>query len=632
MQLNDAQKEAVNFKDGALAVIACPGAGKTGCIVERINKLLEGGISPEEILAVTFTNKAANEMKERLTNKGHSVSKMWVMTFHKACVQILRKVAKVEGYSDSFNIYDDREQKSAIKHSLADLEIIKDDPLHDIKELQRIIEFQKNNLLDDEELIEEHGYLQDQINIIHRYHEILKENDALDFTDLLAVTNKIFNNHPQIRDYYSKRFKYVLIDEAQDTNLLQYKLIDHLCSYHKNIAIVSDEDQSVYEWRGALPGNVQKFIKDYSAKIVVLETNYRSTPEILKISENLINHNQNRIEKALNTPNDSIKNSVEFYELEDPSDEARFVANNISAIKSKLNISNKDISVIYRSNAQSREFESAFRNADIPYKLVGGFSFYERKEVKTCISYLKFLDNPKNMIAFSNCINEPKRGIGDVGVMKIIRTAQRTNKSIYDICKDPPKIKGMTKRAYEGMVNFSYSYNNVNWDNPTNYVRLVLEQSKYLEALYQQDQKDKTFRRDNAEELINSIEYWVSQQKSPKLSNYFQEIALLTSEDSEDNEDGVFLMTAHSSKGLEFPVVFLVGMEEGLLPHVKSLEERGPEEERRVCYVAATRAKKKLILTRSKSRFHRGELKRTVRSRFLIEAGVCSEQFEEIIE
>lgn len=637
MNLNTAQQEVRNHMDGPLLVAAVPGAGKTRCIVERIKHLIDQGIERRAILAVTFTNKAAAEMKLRLETEGYPVGQMTVSTFHSFCVGILRKCGHLLGFADNFNIYDEKDQTSHIRHILKELGLLKtvtalkanaenesDDEVKMLlnpDDVAKAIEQMKNQYLTIEEM--KNIYPDETITSIEKYHEHLRFHNAMDFSDLIYNVCKLFEKYPQLAQFYSKRFKHILIDEMQDTNKSQYMLIEFLMKENNNIVLVGDEDQSIYSWRYAEPRNIQKFIKEHKPKIVKLETNYRSTPDVLKVAHELIKYNEERIDKDLISVKKE-NNGVKYLELDDNKKESEFIARMIMKLASEKGIKWSDCAILYRTNMISHEFEESCRRYDIPYKVYGGFGFYDRKEVKTFLSYLKFMSNQKDVIAFNNCVNEPKRGVGDTAQIKIAKESFRTGRTLLDLCQNPPTSgpNKLTAKQAEGLQNFATVFNNIDWEHPEKFVRKVADDSGYIESLVDNDRLKGENRSDNVQELVNSFEYWANKRENPKISEYLQEIQLLASSEDDDTElgdDHVRLMTIHAAKGLEFPVVFLTGCEDGILPHKRSMEEIGIEEERRLMYVAITRAKDWLFLTRAKSRWTYGDMKQTTPSRFLYE-------------
>lgn len=984
MNLNKAQEEVKHHLDGPLLVAAVPGAGKTRCIVERIKYLIDQKIERKSILAVTFTNKAAEEMKLRLEAEGYPVGQMTVSTFHSFCVGILRKCGHLLGFADNFNIYDEKDQLSHIKHVLKELGYLKttaalkanaanedDDEVKMLlspEEVAKGIEHMKNQYLTIEELSE--FYPSEMIEAVTKYHEYLRFNNAMDFSDLIYNTCRLFDKYPQLADHFSGKFKHILVDEMQDTNRTQYMLINYLMKINRNIVLVGDEDQcttedmkvltpdgykqinrinkddfvmslcnknvvlpqkvtkviknqyngkilkitlsngttlkctynhlipsnlkisddyvvylmekkgygfrigvstsnrkgsfssetrkgyisrlcgehadniwiidtaessvkarlkeqyysvkygipmlvfhtngrklafnnediklfynsldsvtgaiklsedlhldlnnpfhrsrmsshkndrytvnvilnghrncthkysiasnnkeileklgevrkgksnnwriekatknfedislfiqtaknelndvfvnlsiktnykpfvfypasyiktgsevliftnnevskhivtniteedydgyiydlnventhnyivngvvvhnSIYSWRYAEPKNIQKFIKEHNPKVVKLETNYRSTPDILNIAYDLIQNNPERLDKGLISVKQS-NNGVRLLELDDNKKESDIVARMILKMVNERGLQWSDCAILYRTNMISHDFEESCRRYGIPYKVYGGFGFYDRKEVKTFLSYMKFISNQKDIIAFNNCVNEPKRGIGDTAQIKLSKECFRTGRSLLDLCTNPPTDgpNKLTKKQAEGFQQFATIFNNVDWEHPEKYVRQIAEASGYIEHLIENDRLKGETRSDNVKELVNSFEYWASRREDPKISEYLQEVQLLSNEDDKDIDDNhVRLMTIHAAKGLEFPLVFVVGCEDGLLPHKRSMEETGVEEERRLAYVAITRAKDFLFLTRSKTRWLYGEMKPTQPSRFLYE-------------
>lgn len=651
-KLNEEQQKVVTHDGGPCLVAAVPGAGKTRCIVERIKHLIDNGEDRKSILAVTFTNKATKEMQERLEGEGYELGQMIISTFHSFCVKILRKCGHLLGYAENFTIYDSKDQEAHMKQILKEMGMLRsaaalkkaearelnededDDNLQLFNPIDiiKIVELVKNSLKTKEEL--ENNYDPDQLDAVDKYNERLRENNAMDFTDLLYNTYILFEKYPKIAKHYSKRFKHILVDEVQDTNKAQYALIEHLMKIHENVILVGDEDQSIYGWRQAEPANIKKFINRHNPKIIKLQHNYRSTPAILSKAQTLIEHNNDRIEKQLAATKGQ-KGGVKLVEAPGNKEESRLVAKLILKLVNERGLEWSDCAVLYRANQVSHEFEEACRMNHIPYKVYGGFGFYDRKEVKTFMSYLRFLSNPKDIIAFHNCVNEPKRGIGEVARQKLWKESFSTGKSLIEICENPPS-KGATKlpkKAAAGAREFASLFTGVDMDDPVPYVRQIATESGYIDALQESDMKKNENRADNVLELVNSFEYWADKRENPKISDYLQEVQLLATGDEEDEIDDnhVRLMTMHSAKGLEFPAVFMVACEEGMLPHHRSIEEGTLDEERRLAYVAMTRAEEWLIVTRAKSRWQYGEMKRTVPSRFLFESGFKEMPKEELV-
>lgn len=645
MELNKQQYEVKTHDNGPLIVAAVPGAGKTRCIVERIKYLLDNNVERKTILAVTFTNKAADEMKARLERDGYQIGQLTVSTFHSFCVSVLRKCGHLLGFTDNFNIYDEKDQQAQVKHVLKDLGMLKtaaalkevpasdtDDeikPLFDADEIVRLIEKTKNEMSSLESIEASEGI--EKKEILAEYQIALKRNNSMDFSDLISNTCELFDKFPRVAEYYSSRYKHILVDEAQDTNKAQYHLIELLMKSHKNIILVGDDDQSIYGFRQACSENMLKFVKTYNPKMVKLETNYRSTPEILTVAGKLIKCNKHRIDKELKTPNPSI-DGVRYLELSDNKKEAELVARIILKLRSEKGYKYSDFAILYRTNMISHEFEEVCRMFNIPYKVYGGFGFYDRKEVKTFLSYMKFLANQKDVLSFNNCVNEPRRGVGDTAQLKITKESFRTGKSILELCKEPPTEgpNKLSKAQAEGLKLFAEVFNDVDLNDAKTAVRKMADQSGLIEALRDSDSRKQENRADNVLELINSFEYWASKKDSPKISDYLQEVQLMSNEEEEIDDDHVRLMTIHSAKGLEFNCVFVVACEEGTMPHKRAVEESGPEEERRLAYVAFTRAKNYLYVTRAKERWSYGDMKETTPSRFLFESGLLKPKDEVI--
>jgi len=634
MNLNEQQQRAVHHEGGKVLVAAIPGAGKTRVIIERIKYLINSDVPRSTILAVTFTNKATNEMKDRLERDGYPIGKMTISTFHSMCAQILRTCCEVLGYGPNFTIYDSNDQEAhmrqvlkemGINHTVKAMEELEENDeikaLFKPKEIVKIVELMKNSMLTKEQL--ESMYSKTEVEAVEKYHERLKSSNAMDFTDLLYNVNMLFDKHPELAKHYRKKYTNILVDEMQDTNVAQYRLLSHLIG-DNNIMLVGDEDQSIFSFRQAAPDNIRKFIDQYDPEIIKLEYNYRSTPSILKYADKLIKLNSDRIDKDLKTPNPD-NGVVELVELQTDREEVQFITTMIQSLVSDGS-SYKDIAILYRTNMVSRVYEETFRHSDIPYRMIGGYGFYDREEVKSFLAYIRYLSNPKDAIAFTNCINHPRRGIGETAQIKIVKESFASKKSAYEICADPPTSgkNKLNKNQLMGAKEFAKTFSEVDWDKPHEGIRSVAENSGLVDHYTKKDQKDKTNRAENLLELVNSFEYWCSSREKPEISTYLQEVQLLANkEDDEDEDDNkVTLMTLHSSKGLEFPIVFMVAMEEDTLPHKMSVEENGPEEERRLAYVGITRAEKQLYFTRAKTRWNRGEMVKTKPSRFLFECGI----------
>lgn len=606
--LNDRQREAVLHTEGPLLVLAGAGSGKTRVLTTSIAYLIrEKRVNPYNILAITFTNKAANEMKERIgALLDFDVSSLWIGTFHSICGRILRRNIDKIGYSKDFTIYDTTDQKTLAKEIINDFGYKNDiSP----KEVLNIIDYCKNKLIGPEEFSELSTYNPKQ----EAYYQIYKEYEkrkfkynALDFNDLIEKTLTLFQTDRQTLAYYQEKFEYIYVDEYQDTNRSQYDLIKFLAGPQNNVVVVGDEDQSIYGFRGADINNILDFEKDFKgADLIKLEENYRSTGNILNVANLLIANNTERKEKNLRTakgkgaPVSYLSTSVE-------SEEAKFV---VDEIKSLVNegYSYGDFAILYRTNAQSRSFEEALMKNLVDYKVIGGLKFYDRKEIKDLVAYLKILVNPSDDISLKRIINEPKRGIGDKSIERLELLAGENGVSMLEMIKNPA-YSGKLPDRLKSLTNKFYSPLRELFDKVEDYpivdlINEVLERSGYLSSLTSSLSVEERSRVDNINEFISAASDYQENNPEDSLFDYLENLSLLSDLDKTDEvEDSVSLMTIHSAKGLEFPVCFIVGMDEGLFPSKMSLDEGGLEEERRLFYVAITRAEEKLYLTGSQVR------------------------------
>lgn len=606
--LNDKQAEAVLHTKGPLLVLAGAGSGKTRVLTTSIANLIDNeGIDPRNILAITFTNKAANEMKDRVASLlNMDVSHLWIGTFHSICARILRMNIEKIGYSSNFTIYDTNDQRTLIK------EIIKDLGYKDeisVRDAQNLISSLKNKSISPGEFLKIDGYYRNKNEYyeIYRLYEKRKfEYNSLDFDDLIEKALEIFRKDQQVLEYYQKKFEYVFVDEYQDTNTSQYELIKYFAGYHNNVIVVGDADQSIYSFRGADISNILNFEKDFKdARLIKLEQNYRSTSNILDTANSLIENNIKRKDKNLWTANGSgdevlyKNNSVE-------SEESKFV---VDEIKSLINsgYSYGDIAILYRTNAQSRSFEEALMKNLIDYKVIGGLKFYDRKEIKDLISYLKIIVNPKDDVALKRIINEPKRGIGNKSVEQLSIIASENDISMLDLITNPDydhllsdrlkklahKFYNPLKEIFEKALNYTI----------TDLINELLDKSGYLKVLESSYSVEDRARIDNINEFISAASEYEENNSEDTIYDYLENLSLISDlEKTEDKDDSIMLMTMHAAKGLEFPVVFVVGMDEGLFPGKRSIDEGNVEEERRLFYVAITRAREKLYLTSSQVR------------------------------
>ena len=601
--LNQKQKEAVETLEGPLLILAGAGSGKTKTLTHRIANLIQHGVRPEEILALTFTNKAAREMRERLASllgMHNSYTFMpWMGTFHSICVKILRREAINVGLTEKFIIYDTSDRQTLIKHAMKRLSI--SDKKIKAKAVEAAISNAKNQGQDPDDLAAEASYpnQRDIAKIYKEYESERKKADAVDFDDLLLYVARLFQNRPDVRKKWQKHFRHILIDEYQDTNHIQYQIVKLLVDEKQNICVVGDDWQSIYSWRGADFTNILNFEHDFpGAKVIKLEQNYRSTQNILDASQKVIEKNEQRTDKRLFT--EAGKGApITIEKLRDERAEAEWVANIIKQSKRSLG----DFAVLYRTNAQSQAFERVFVEHNIPYKLVGGVRFYDRKEIKDILAYLHLIVNPKDVVALSRVINVPTRGIGAVSLGRILDG---------DLSHLTPKIM----QKYEAFLKILDDLRNKT-DAPAELINELLNKINYRQYLEQEDKLKAEERLENIEVLVGEVSAY------PTLDDFLADAALMSSADEDSSKDSVTLMTLHAAKGLEFPVVFLVGLEEGLLPHVRSFEEKLEEieEERRLAYVGMTRAMEELFLSYALSRFNFGGRNYNMPSRFLTDLG-----------
>ncbi len=630
-QLNEEQIQPVMQTEGPVLVLAGAGSGKTRVLTTRIAYLVEEKrVPPEAILAITFTNKAANEMKERL-GALIDVSRMWVCTIHSMCVRIIRTYAEELGFNSNFSIYSETERNNIVKKSFQECNF-------DDEKLLKVVKYHIGNAkmlgFDPDRYAEEYAGDR-QIDEIYktyvRYQKHLKENNALDFDDLLNETRRLLRTNEDARNYLSGRFRYILVDEFQDTNAVQYEIVKLLSTVHGNLFAVGDDDQSIYGWRGAKIENILHFEKDFKgAHVFKLERNYRSTKHILQLANTVIKNNAHRKDKTLWTENDEgVKTKV--FEADEESGEARYVAQTMAGLV-RQGYKYSDFAVLMRINALTRSFEQEFTGDAISYKVFGGFKFFERKEIKDLLAYLRLINNPFDSEAALRIINFPKRGIGAKTVESLEKYAYDTELSIYDALLDLDEI-GFSASTREKLVGFRDLIKKWVIDSqelPVNeLVKDIVADTRMREA-YADDSDESINKRANIEEFINSVEDYCKLNEGATLTDYLNQVTL--SSDTDDMDDGnyVTLSTVHAVKGLEFRVVFLVGMEEEIMPISRAMDsEEDMEEERRLMYVALTRAKERLYLTRSKSRFLYGLRQSTARSRFLKELATEIELPEE---
>ena len=628
--LNREQQEAVLHVDGPLLILAGAGSGKTRVLTYRIAHLIdECGVNPWNILAITFTNKAAGEMRERVDKiVGYGSESIWVSTFHSTCVRILRRYIDRLGYDTNFTIYDTEDQKTVMKSVCQKLQL--DSKLYKERMLLNVISHAKDEYISPNEfLLEAKGdFRQEKIAQAYvEYQKELKKNNALDFDDLLVKTVELFQSCPDVLEYYQNRFRYIMVDEYQDTNTVQFKFISTLARQYRNLCVVGDDDQSIYKFRGANIRNILDFEKVFpDAKVVKLEQNYRSTQNILNAANGVIANNRGRKEKALWTENEQGE-PILFQQFQNGYEEAEYVSGEISKKVRKGEAEYQDFAVLYRTNAQSRLFEEKFLYANIPYKIVGGVNFYSRKEIKDILAYLKTVDNGKDDLAVRRIINVPKRGIGNVTLAKVQAYADSRDISFFEALEEAGEIPGLGKAALkiQPFVHLIHEMRLSLADmSMQDLIQAILDKTGYAEDLKNEDTDESEARLENIDEFINKAVTYEEGAEEPNLSGFLEEVALVADIDSvEDGDNRVLLMTLHSAKGLEFPYVYLAGMEDGLFPSYMSIAADDPteeiEEERRLCYVGITRAMKELTITCARCRMVRGETQYNNVSRFVRE-------------
>lgn len=625
--LNPQQAEAVINTEGPMLIMAGAGSGKTKVLTCRVANLLQKGVRPYRILAITFTNKAAAEMRERVNNmSGPAAKDVWLFTFHAFCARFLRmEIDKLPGYGGNFAIYDTVDSQNLIKQILKEMNL--DDKRFQPSGILSRISNAKNALQDAAAFARQAGdfYEQKVADIYSRYEQKLQLNNALDFDDLLMLSIKLLQENKEVREKYQDRFDYLLVDEYQDTNHAQYLLTKFLAAKHRNICVVGDADQSIYGWRGADIQNILDFEKDYpDAKVIKLEQNYRSTQIILDAANAVIENNTGRKPKNLWTENKSGADII-YFQAVDERDEARFVIEQLQNLQRTENKKLGDMAILYRTNTQSRIFEEMLIKSGISYNMVGGLKFYERKEIKDIIAYLRVIFNPADSLSLLRIINVPKRGIGDASLAKIQAYAAANNVSLFEAVSNAVAIDGLSSRfvsKLDDLAGIIFELMNLASEAPVeDLIDRVLRDTGYLEELENERTPQAQSRIDNLHELISVAQEFAASEEENNLENFLAHVALVSDiDDTELGEDAITLMTLHSSKGLEFPVVFLVGMEEGLFPHARTLmDETEIEEERRLCYVGITRAKEKLFLSSTKMRTIYGNTVTYPPSRFLQE-------------
>lgn len=633
--LNEEQYNAVTQTEGAVLVTAGAGSGKTRVLTTRIAHILcELNVKPYEVLAITFTNKAANEMRSRLYEMGAPAKDVWGFTFHGFCLKILRKfIDKLPNYNSNFSIFAEQEREHCIKRIVKELDL--DD--QEIKNLIYNISRAKSWGIEPFDFKTQYNYIDnvDTVACVYEaYNKELQKQNALDFDDLLIKALYLLKNDEEVRTYYQTKFKYIHVDEFQDTNSVQYEMLKIIAAKNKNIFVVGDEDQSIYSWRGAVINILSDFINTYNPRIYKLEQNYRSTKKILALANKIIANNTERLDKRLWTEN-ADGADVKYYAARSDGDEADFVVQTIYNLKKTYNYKLSDFAILMRINALSRTFEERFMQYGVPHKLYGGFKFYERKEVKDILAYLKIIGNHNDNEAIARVINFPKRGIGDGTVQQLMNYAEVNGKSLYDVIFTLDKNEDLPTGVIKKVLPFTNVLQCI--DNAYKTGCSLFDLTCYIiraggfKEFYAENTEDNEARKNNIRELAHGIEQFEQANPAAGLDEYLQQISLYSDLDEMDEAgDCVSIATIHSAKGLEFKVVFVVGLEDGIFPDSRRAEDKGEkEEERRLMYVAITRAKERLYLTRAKSRFRFGERKEAMPSEFLREAGFEDEKPKE---
>lgn len=628
--LNEEQKIGVSTTEGPVLILAGAGSGKTRVLTHRVAHLIgDLGVPPYRIMAITFTNKAAREMRERIDSLvGYGSDQVWVSTFHSACVRILRQFIDRIGYDRHFTIYDTDDQKSLMKSICKDMEI-------DTKRFKEKSFLNKISSAKDE-LINAEAYMNQaqgdfvkvrEAQVYREYQSRLRQNNALDFDDILMLTVELFQTSPDVLKYYQDRIQYLMVDEYQDTNTAQFEFVRLLAGSRKNLCVVGDDDQSIYKFRGANIYNILNFEKYYpNAKVIKLEQNYRSTQVILDAANAVIANNRGRKDKALWTENPKGE-KIAFREFDSGYEEAQFIALDIAGKVYRKECNYGDCAVLYRTNAQSRMIEEKLVSENIPYRIVGGVNFYQRQEIKDLIAYLKTVDNAMDEVAVRRIINIPKRGIGAASLQKVAVFAQANGLSFYEALEKADHIPTLGRTAGK-ILDFTAFIQELRADvgqmSVPSLLKTVIEKTGYAEGLQAENTEESKARLLNIDELINKAVTYQNSAEEPTLSGFLEEVALVADIDSlEETTDYVVLMTLHSAKGLEFPYVYMAGMEDGLFPSYMSLTSENSdsemEEERRLCYVGITRAKKKLTMTMARMRMVRGEMQYGAVSEFVRE-------------
>lgn len=630
-KLNEQQKEGVFTTEGAVLILAGAGSGKTGVLTHRIAHLIDDlGVNSYNILAITFTNKAAKEMKERVDRLvGMGADSAWIMTFHAACVRILRRYICRIGYDNNFTIYDTDDQKSVIKDILKRKNL--DPKQYKDRTILSVISNAKDNLISPDDMYQSSGGNYNTMKtaeIYREYQEQLKKNNAVDFDDIIGLTVKLFNEDKEVLRYYQERFRYIMVDEYQDTNRAQFNLIRLLAGDYGNLCVVGDDDQSIYKFRGADINNILDFEKYFNdAKIIKLEQNYRSTQKILDVANEVIKNNAGRKDKRLWT---SVKDGTKviFNVYENGYEEARGIAEDIAHRHLHDRKDYSDFAILYRTNAQSRSLEEKLIEKNIPYRIYGGINFYARREIKDILAYLKTIDNARDDLAVKRILNVPKRGIGAASVAKVDDYAYENDITFYVALRQAKEVPGLQRAVskVEGFVTqIEILKSKSQYIGVGKLIEEIIETVGYSDYIDTESESDEqaTERRQNIDELISKAVQYEETVDEPSLSGFLEEVALVADIDNlDENNDMVSLMTIHSAKGLEFPIVYLAGMEDGLFPSYMSIstgDESDIEEERRLCYVGITRAKETLIMSAARMRTVRGETQMNRTSRFVRE-------------
>ncbi|WP_044339034.1 DNA helicase PcrA [Rossellomorea aquimaris] len=627
--MNPEQAEAVKATEGPLLIMAGAGSGKTRVLTHRIAYLMvEKGVNPYNILAITFTNKAAREMRDRIENiLGGASENIWISTFHSMCVRILRRDIDRIGMNRNFTILDSTDQQSVIKAILKEKNI--DPKKFDPRSLLGSISSAKNELTTPEELSKQVGGYYDQVvsDVYTEYQKRLRKNQALDFDDLIMTTIQLFQRVPEVLEFYQRKFQYIHVDEYQDTNRAQYMLVKLLASRFQNLCVVGDSDQSIYRWRGADIANILSFEKDYPrATVIFLEQNYRSTKRILQAANEVIQKNSNRKPKNLWTENHEGE-KISYFRADTEQTEAQFVTGKIKEMMESGKRKYSDFAILYRTNAQSRVMEEVLLKSNIEYSIVGGIKFYDRKEIKDILAYLRLISNPDDDISLLRVINVPKRGVGATSVDKIARYAQDHDISMFSALEEADFI-GLSPKITKAVIEFKEMVKGYTamqeYLSVTELVEEILEKSGYIDMLKAEKSIESQSRLENLDEFLSVTKSFEQSNDDKSLVAFLTDLALVADIDKLDEDDqpkdSVILMTLHAAKGLEFPVVFLMGMEEGVFPHSRSLmEEDEMEEERRLAYVGITRAEEQLYLTNAQMRTLFGQTKMNPVSRFIQE-------------